>query len=153
MLTRFADKTDLDAINTVVSEAISVWPMAERAKRLAVTAMSYSPLDFDYFRFTVGLEGNKIVAVVVWDQTSVHATVNGPAKLVHGLYVLPDCQAKGWGKYLLTEAFVSVALDADVVGVLIRADRVSVSFFEHLGLTPLPAQKASDYPYRFWFSL
>ena len=36
MLTRFADKTDLDAINTVVSEAISVWPMAERAKRLEI---------------------------------------------------------------------------------------------------------------------
>ena len=36
-------------------------------------------------------------------------------------------------------------------GLLVKAQKAAVGFFRHCGLTVLPVQDSTDYPYMFWY--
>ena len=144
--------SDLPAINQIIAEAVMAWPMPERMKRLSVPVLCYDSEDFKHYQFILYQQGASSVGLVVWNaQTSVE-TVNGRGYLMHGLYVVPSSQGQGIGRQLMQQVF-SKAADAGADGVLIKAERAAISFFEQCGLAPLPAITATDYPYQFWHHL
>ena len=152
MSIRIASKNDLVAINQVIDVAIMNWPLAERAKRLIMPVLRYSDAeDLDYYQALVWEANQKIVGLATWDISRRIETVNGKANLLHGLYVSPDFQGRGIGKRLIDEvARRAPPPDPSLDGLLIKAERVAVGFFESCGLTQLKAMSVEDYPYQFW---
>ena len=142
VLIRTLGARDLEAINQVVTEAVMSWPLAERTRRLALPVLRYDAVDLDHFEaigvyavngraLPVGLYG-----VALWD-----------AQLLHGLYVCPAAQRRGLGRRLL-DAVAERAGRAGTARLLIKAERVSASYFERLGLPRADAETA--YPYAFY---
>ncbi|MBT5388081.1 MAG: GNAT family N-acetyltransferase [Porticoccaceae bacterium] len=143
---------DLSAINRIITQAVMAWPMPERIKRLSVPVICYDSEDFKHYQFLLYLEEQMPIAVAAWNPDTVLHTAAGKGRLLHGLYVLPDCQGRGLGRLLMERVFEQAA-EAHVEGVLIKAERASVGFFEHCGLERLAARSETDYPYQFWRSL
>jgi GNAT superfamily N-acetyltransferase len=144
--------TDLDCINHVVAAAIMSWPMPERIKRLSVPVLSYDSEDFKHYRFAVYRDADQIQGVAAWNSEEPIATKLGAGRLLHGLYIYPDFQGRGLGRTLMAAVLAeAVALGAD--GLVVKAERPSIGFFEQCGLQPLPAAGPTDYPYQFWYQL
>jgi len=153
-------KTDLDCINNVVAAAVMSWPMPERIKRLSVPVLSYDSEDFKHYRFVVyrqggeikggEVKGGEIKGVAAWNPEAPLVTELGTGRLLHGLYISPDCQGRGYGRDLMA-AVLSEAMTLGAEGLVIKAERPSIGFFEHCGLQPLSATGATDYPYQFWY--
>jgi GNAT superfamily N-acetyltransferase len=142
--------TDLDCINHVVAAAIMSWPMPERVKRLSVPVLSYDSEDFKHYRFAVYRDADQIQGVAAWNSEEPIATKLGAGRLLHGLYIYPDFQGRGLGRTLMAAVLAeAVALGAD--GLVVKAERPSIGFFEQCGLQPLPAAGPTDYPYQFWY--
>lgn len=161
MYCRYAKKGDLAGINQVITDAVMVWPIAERGKRLIIPVLCYSEDDFGYYKTLVWINHQQIIGIAVWDSDRPIETEKGYARLLHGLYVSPDFQGRGIGKALMAYVkelvldSVAVAaldgdLDGDLEGLLIKAERVSISFFEHCGLERMFPLSMEDYPYQFW---
>jgi len=74
----------------------------------------------------------------------------GTGRLLHGLYISPDCQGRGYGRDLMA-AVLCEAMTLGAEGLVIKAERPSIGFFERCGLQPLSATGATDYPYQFWY--
>ena len=146
------NKTDLDCINKVVTAAVMSWPMPERIKRLSVPVLSYDNEDFKHYRFAVYKDADQIQGVAAWNPEAAVATEFGAGRLLHGLYISPDFQCRGQGRALMAAVLIeAVALGAD--GLVVKAERPSIGFFEQCGLRPLPAAGPTDYPYQFWYQL
>jgi len=163
-------KTDLDCINNVVAAAVMSWPMPERIKRLSVPVLSYDSEDFKHYRFVVyrqggeikggevkggevkggEVKGGEVQGVAAWNPEAPLVTELGTGRLLHGLYISPDCQGRGYGRDLMA-AVLSEAMTLGAEGLVIKAERPSIGFFEHCGLQPLSATGATDYPYQFWY--
>jgi len=163
-------KTDLDCINNVVAAAVMSWPMPERIKRLSVPVLSYDSEDFKHYRFVVyrqggeikggevkggevkggEVKGGEVKGVAAWNPEAPLVTELGTGRLLHGLYISPDCQGRGYGRDLMA-AVLSEAMTLGAEGLVIKAERPSIGFFEHCGLQPLSATGATDYPYQFWY--
>jgi GNAT superfamily N-acetyltransferase len=144
--------SDLDCINHVVAAAIMSWPMPERIKRLSVPVLSYDSEDFKHYRFAVYRDADQIQGVAAWNSEEPIATKLGAGRLLHGLYIYPDFQGRGLGRTLMAAVLAeAVALGAD--GLVVKAERPSIGFFEQCGLQPLPAAGPTDYPYQFWYEL
>ncbi|MGB2260545.1 MAG: GNAT family N-acetyltransferase [Porticoccaceae bacterium] len=144
--------TDLDCINHVVAAAIMSWPMPERIKRLSVPVLSYDSEDFKHYRFAVYRDADQIQGVAAWNSEEPIVTKLGAGRLLHGLYIYPDFQGRGLGRTLMAAVLAeAVALGAD--GLVVKAERPSIGFFEQCGLQPLPAAGPTDYPYQFWYQL
>ncbi|MDA9918980.1 GNAT family N-acetyltransferase [Porticoccaceae bacterium] len=143
-------KTDLDCINNVVAAAVMSWPMPERIKRLSVPVLSYDSEDFKHYRFVVYRQGGEIKGVAAWNPEAPLVTELGTGRLLHGLYISPDCQGRGYGRDLMA-AVLCEAMTLGAEGLVIKAERPSIGFFEHCGLQPLSATGATDYPYQFWY--
>lgn len=165
MYCRYAKKGDLAGINQVITDAVMVWTIAERAKRLIIPVLCYSEDDFGYYKTLVWINHQQIIGIAVWDSDRPIETEKGYALLLHGLYVSPDFQGRGIGKALmayvkelvLDAVAVSVLdgdlegdIEGDIEGLLIKAERVSISFFEHCGLERMFPLSMEDYPYQFW---
>ena len=159
MYCRYAKKGDLSGINHVIADAVMVWPIAERAKRLMIPVLCYSENDFAYYKSLVWINHERIIGIAAWDSDRPIETEKGYARLLHGLYVAPDFQGRGIGKALMAHVkelvldSVAVAVadaDGDLDGLLVKAERVSISFFEHCGLERLYPLSMEDYPYQFW---
>lgn len=152
MTVRNADKSDLATINQVITNAVMAWPMPERARRLIVPVLCYNDAeDLDYYQALVWEQDGQIVGVATWDITRQIDTVKGRAKLLHGLFIAPDFQRRGIGQTLIDEVAVrAAASDASLDGLLIKAERVAIGFFEHCGLEQIKAVVPGDYPYQFW---
>jgi hypothetical protein len=58
---------DLATINTVVAGAVMAWPMAERAKRLALTTLLYDNIDMANYELLVFEEAGNVMGVAAWD--------------------------------------------------------------------------------------
>jgi GNAT superfamily N-acetyltransferase len=148
---RVAQRDDLAAINQIITDAVMVWPMVERAKRLILPVLCYSENDFDYYKILLWIDNQQIVGVAIWDAKRPIETVKGYAKLLHGLYVAPSSQGQGIGRALMAEVKARVtASDACLDGLLVKAERVSISFFEHCGLERMTILSMEEYPYQFW---
>lgn len=144
--------SDLPEINLVIAQAVMAWPMPERIKRLSVPVLCYDSEDFKHYQFMLYQQGDSSAGVVVWNAQTLVKTAKGQGYLMHGLYVAPNCQGRGIGRQLMQQVF-SRAADAGADGVLVKAERAALGFFEQCGLEPLPAISQTDYPYQFWHKL
>ena len=72
-----------------------------------------------------------------------------PGILLHGLYVTPTSQAQGHGRRLQCAVF-NRAYAAGAETVLVKAERVSVGYFEQCGYRRMPD---AAYPYTVYFDL
>ena len=143
---------DLDNINAVITAAVMAWPLAERLRRLALPLLCYDQTDLACYEILLAVADGSIAGVVAWDKQTILATPRGEAALLHGLYVLPAAQRQGVGRQLLAEIAVR-ARQLRRAGLLIKAERVAVSYFEQQGLERLQNDQSGDYPYRFWWAL
>lgn len=133
---------DLAAINGVVTDAVMGWPLPERTRRLALPVLRYDAVDLNHFEAigAYALDGRAkpvgLYGVALWD-----------SQTLHGLYVLPAAQRQGVGRSLL-DGVSTRAGQAGIVRLLVKAERVSAAYFQHLGLAPAGADSA--YPYAFY---
>ena len=142
---RPAHKSDLPFINAVIKAAVMSWPVADRAKRLSASVLCYDKCDMEHYAVFVCEEDGHIIGIAASDPFDDDA-------LFHGLYVHPAWQRSGVGRALMAVVFDDAAARGKP-GMLIKAARASVPYFEGLDLERLPTQAASDYPYRFWHTL
>jgi GNAT superfamily N-acetyltransferase len=160
------DTEHLGQINEVVSEAVLSWPIADRVRRLALPSYLYDASDVDAMRFHMArapvADGEKVVGVAAYEPADPSELPEPPAPatadarrgwLLHGLFVRPDQQRRGVGWHLLASV-VSTARQAGIHGIVVKANRHAVPFFEANGFNPLaPADTKRDYPHRYWLSL
>jgi GNAT superfamily N-acetyltransferase len=149
---KVASTADLPQINQVVEQAVMAWPLSERLRRLSLPLLIYTEIDYQYYQFLVKRDNTNIVAIAAWDPHTLLATAHGNAVLFHGLYVAPDSQGQGMG-WQLVQAVADRARELPVDGLLIKAERVAVSYFEQRGLLAVAAAGRQDYPYQFWLNL
>ncbi len=143
--TRPATTEDLTAINRVIDAAVMNWPVQNRNKRRMSAVLQYSLTDMDHMSFLVATLKDEVIGVAVWESAGHE---NG---LFHGLYVLPVIRGQGIGRRLMS----AVSKDASgigVTGLLIKAQRVTRSYFEHRDLKPLEAQD-DEYPWQYWMQV
>jgi N-acetylglutamate synthase-like GNAT family acetyltransferase len=105
--------------------------------------MQYDLVDFDHFDLFVCERGKDILGVSAVDLS--FAPTKG---LLHGLFVLPIIRGHGIGKQLMQLGF-GWAADNQLESVLMKAEGVSVSYFQKLGFEPLKGLGPNDYPYQF----
>ncbi|MFT6437072.1 MAG: GNAT superfamily N-acetyltransferase [Candidatus Azotimanducaceae bacterium] len=143
---------DVSQINLVIEQAVMAWPLSERLRRLSLPLLRYTEADWPHYQFLIKREHDSVVAIAAWDPHTRCATVHGHAALLHGLYVMPAWQGCGIGWRLIQEvAKLARALPVD--GVLVKAERIAVSYFESRGLLVVAATDRQDYPYQFWLGL
>ena len=135
---------DLEAINQVITEAAMAWPLPERMKRLALPVLRYDEIDLDHFD-AIGAYASdhagqltRLLGIAVWDH---HA--------LHGLYVVPAAQRIGVGRSLLGSV-AERARQAGIARLVVKAERVSASYFERQDL--VAAGSESPYPYAYYLS-
>jgi GNAT superfamily N-acetyltransferase len=145
---RKAEGHDLRAINRIIESAVMNWPTQKRLKQLAVRPLQYDEVDLAQYEVLVAEVHGEVVGVAVWDAEAATLLPNGEGGLLHGLYVLPLFQRQGVGRKLM-EAVFAVAAERNLPGLLIKAQRVSRSYFEHQGLE-LRAANEDEYPWQYW---
>ena len=147
-----ATRADLDAINRVIAGAVETWPVPARLKRLSASVLGYRDDDLASMAMAVARVDGHVVGVAAWAHDQV---VDGKsATLLHGLFVDGSCQRLGIGRQLHRVAAADAAATGSA-GLLVRAERVSQSYFEREGFLRLPASRepGASYPYRFWCPL
>ena len=144
--------TDLHCINKVVTAAVMSWPMPERIRRLSVPVLSYDSEDFKHYRFALYRDSGEIRGVAAWNAQAPMLTEFGIGRLLHGLYISPGSQGRGHGQ-TLTAAVLSEAVALGADGLVVKAERPSIGFFEHCGLQSLSALGPTDYPYQYLYQL
>jgi len=128
------------------------WQLPERVKRLSLPSYRYNELDFEHLRVVVatGAKG-QVLGVAAWEPAETRDCPAGKTGLlIHGLYVDPAAQHQGIGSALLDTALEAVR-EADVDGLLVKAQADAVEFFLRKGLRPLPVEdQARHYANRLW---
>ena len=150
-----ASAEDLAAINRVVERAVMGWHLPERVKRLALPTYRYSELDMTHMQLWIAETGPAAIAgVIAWEQADVQDTPGGQhALLIHGIYVDPACQRSGIGSKLLQSA-EAAASQAQLNGLLVKAQSGAAGFFHARGYRRLPVtDDLREYNNRFWKTL
>ncbi len=140
---RQAKTSDLGAINRLIEMSVLNWALPKRLKRLAVPVMQYDEVDFDHLDLFVCVRGTEILGVSALDLD--YAPSRG---LLHGLFVLPIIQGHGIGKQLMQMGFDWAAAN-QLNTVVMRAERVSISYFQRWGFEQLTDLGPNGYPYQF----
>ena len=150
-----AAAADLPAINAVISAAVMGWRLPERVKRLALSSYLYSEVDFTYLELWLVLDGaGKVLAVAAWEPADAADLPQAKTGLLlHGIYVQPEQQRHGIGRLLFDRA-IHAAGEAQLDGLLVKAQEDAVGFFETLGMQLLPVtDEARHYDKRYWLAL
>lgn len=145
---------DLDAVNGIITRAIDTWQVSDRVKRLSLPSYHYRPEDLDHIELMLAMDGDRPVAVAAWEPAESRQVPAGESGLLlHGLYVEPDAAHQGVGSRLL-EACRDAARERRCDGVLVKATRDAVGFFERSGLVRLPVtREGQDYDLRYWLAV
>lgn len=149
---RAAMSGELDVINRVIESAVLTWDLPERVKRLSLPGLYYHETDLDFFDISVATDKKgDIVGVAVLENTPLRS---GPddkvALLLHGLYVTPTSRQLGIGR-LLVNAIVGTLGESGVDGLLVKAQKDALGFFEAMGFRQLEIEDhARDYVLRYW---
>jgi len=134
------EERDIPAINAVIRAAVHGWPLPSRVCRLSLPLLQYDAVDLEHYSFMgcflkqAAAESPVLVGVVAWD-----------SRCVHGLYVAPAAQGQGVGRALL--AAVARTLPRESAPLQVKAQRVSATFFEQVGLQM--SCELSSYPYTY----
>ena len=149
---RQAGPGDLDCINALIAAAMTTWDVTERVRRISLPLYQYRAHDLEHLCVMVaetldsGIVG--IAAIEAAEACQCPGYVNGA--LLHGIFTLPGHHRKGIGLALL-EKMAATASSRDFDGLLVKAKREAVPFFETCGYAALPIENyGRDYPYRFW---
>ncbi|MEM8769324.1 MAG: GNAT family N-acetyltransferase [Pseudomonadota bacterium] len=144
---------DLAALNAVIRSAVDSWVVPARMKRLAVPVLEYDATDLSHFRAVGAFVSSETGVASDTDSAAVASILAGVAlwdeRQLHGLYVRSAWQGWGIGRRLLE----FVRLEAGQAGsdrLLVKAQRVSASFFEGRGLER--AEVGAAYPYSFYLA-
>jgi GNAT superfamily N-acetyltransferase len=142
----------LAAVNAVIAAAIETWDVAPRVKRLALPTYQYREDDFNHLHLLGAWREGRLAGFVSLEPADPDDVPGDhSALLVHGLYVLPDLHGQGIGGRLV-ESAKATARRLGYTGLLVKAERSAVGFFERQGLELLPVvNHARDYPYRLWW--
>ncbi len=147
---RSVQPADLTSANAVVVSAVMAWPMADRVKRLSIPLLTYNEVDADHLRLIGFFDGEACQGIAAWEPALGNIGPNAELGVVlHGLYVQPARQGRGIGRALQDVVFGRAANDG-AAGVLVKAERVSMSYFKTCGYEALTG---ASYPYTFWRSL
>lgn len=149
---RQAIQSDLESINRVIESAIMGWDLAERVKRLSLPLYRYTAFDFEYMTIHVAeITGKGIVGLCAVDAANPADAPQGKhALLLHGLYVLPEMQRRGYGSHLLQVAIGSLEPGVHD-GLLVKAYADAGHFFQSRGMQQLaPDRNSSAYDYHYW---
>jgi len=145
----------LGIVNDIIAAAVLGWPMAMRLKRRAVGVLTYDALDVDEMELLLARVGDAPAGVAAWDPaTLLQGRDAWSGALLHGLYVHPQWQRSGIGT-ALQQRVAEQAADLGFDALVVKSERVSVSYFERCGYETLPAGALPgvDYPYLFRFPL
>lgn len=148
---RPATRDDLDAINTVIAQAMQTWQLPPRVLRLSLPLYRYDASDFRHLGFVLAERAGRITGVAA---TEPAAGADCPGArggvLLHGIYVTPDAQREGTGRRLLA-AVEAAAGQAGQAGILVKAQHDARAFFEACGYRLLAVRDPDrDYPARYW---
>lgn len=152
---RLAGAQDLNELNRVVEQAIMSWRLPERVKRLALPSYRYSELDMQHMEILVAVEPNKaLIGLAAWELSDKQDDLDeGPAILLHGIYVLPKYQRHGIGSHLLGMV-EETARSAGLSGILVKVQSDAVGFFRAKGYSQLPTHHlTTEFPNRYWKSI
>lgn len=145
---------DLDAVNRIITRAIGTWNVSERVKRLSLPVYHYQGEDLEHLELLMAMNGDEPVAVAAWEPAEPKQMPAGKTGLLlHGLYVDPDVARCGIGSSLLA-ACRDAAEQQGFDGVLVKATRDAVGFFERSSLARLPVlREGRDYDLRYWLPI
>ena len=145
---------DLDAVNSVIGQAIGTWTVSDRVKRLSLPVYQYDAVDLSHLHLAVIRDNSReLIALATWEAADKADLPPGKTGLLlHGLYVMPSAFQRGYGSALL-QACLTAAEQAGFDGVLVKATRDSESFFAARGMTQLPVNdRQRDYDRRYWLA-
>jgi predicted N-acetyltransferase YhbS len=151
---RQAGPDDLPAINRVVEAAFMTWDLPERVKRLSLPSYRYDEMDLRHLDLVLAERGGEVVGVAAWEPAEAVDCPDGKrGLLLHGLYVHPHSMRRGVGAHLLL-AVRKAAAAQGFDGVLVKAQKDSLGFFERQGLRALPVEDAArHYAKRLWLQV
>ena len=131
------------------------WPIPDRVKHLSVSTLQYDrhdmgPLEFRVLETPEGTVGG----VAAWAEADERGLSMGrKSLLLHGIYVLPGMQKRGFGSRLFEEARAA-ALRGGFDGLIVKAQAGAEGFFVSQGMVKLPVlDPERDYPRRYWLPL
>jgi len=149
---RQAGPEDIGCINPLIAAAMTTWDVTERVRRISLPLYQYRAHDLEHLFVLVaetpdsGIVG--VAAIEAAETSQCPGNCNGA--LLHGIYMLPGRHRQGIG-FLLLEKMAVIASSRDFDGLLVKAKREAVSFFEACGYVELPIEDyGRDYPYRYW---
>jgi GNAT superfamily N-acetyltransferase len=145
---------ELDAVNSIIEAAIGTWNISPRVKRMVLPSYQYNEHDFAHFTLLGARVDGQLVGLASLEPADSGDIPEGQrALLVHGIYVKPERHGAGIGARLVSAA-TGEARRLGYTGLLVRAERSAVGFFEKQGFDLLPVlDSAKDYPYRLWLAL
>ena len=152
--------SDLPQINEIIRAAVDAWPLPARLRRLTTPLLEYKATDSLDLEFLIARVATSChttsqtipVGVAAWDFSNVYP---GPGEyrsaLLHGLYVTPHHQRHGVG-CALQQATYTRALAKGRTAMVVKAERVSESYFQQCGYHGLSSNELgiADYPYLYW---
>lgn len=150
LVTQPAQSSDLAQINTIVLAAVETWQLAPRLARLVATTHQYESADFftmDFYFLRDVSQPNLNVGILALEPQPKEPTV-----MLHGLYILPEYQNRGFGTQAV-ELAKQFVLKSQHQALLVKAHASAQNFFAKQKLELLPViDPERDYPYRFFWS-
>ena len=119
-------------INQIMQEAVSRWQLTDRLLRLTLPLLRYQDEDFKTMSISMVSENKEPLGFVSWHhvQTTRHSIPDSLS--LHGLYIRPEAQARGFGKQLLFYA-ENHARAVGASRLELKAWRDAESYFRNLG--------------------
>lgn len=146
---RGAASADLTTVNRIITSAVESWHVPDRLKRVSLPLLHYTASDFEDFELFLHVQGDGADGVAALAKDTSYIGLNATrCALLHGLYVGSDSQRSGVGK-TMQQLVANRALEIGCEGLLVKAQRVAISYFAKQGYTKYVSAEI-DYPYLYW---